>query len=213
MPDKDLVYEQEFPVGEHTLRFTIHRSKIQKRIEKYFSALRKSRGIPFNLEQVSPNWKAYRMAYDRLEYMLAANPNSPALQEQHAQLAAQEAISYYQQLSEDAYREAVMLAMSAESKLDGFEPEPYSQVDDDDEDLPGLEQTVTFPSVVRDLNDPLEYRLKQILDLLAQSDAKVMNAMTAGLMRATVALEETNEDGFHPKRTGRAKSPKNARNG
>lgn len=215
MPDKDIVYEQEFQIGEHTLRLVVKKSKIQKYMSDYHAALRKVRGIPFNLDTVSPNWPAYRAAYDGLRYMLASNPQSPTLQEKHAQAAAVEAIEYYKKLSDEAYTEAGILALTKETVLDGFEAKPYDNDDDDDEVLPGLEQAIKFPRIERDISNPLEYRLKQIYDLFIKSgrENEILTSMNSGMLRAAVMLEETNEDGFQPKRTRRNQSTKNAGNG
>lgn len=171
-----LFYEQvETPEGTFTL--SLSRDDGLDTLTKYQQKLMQVRGIPLDTTNIDPR-----------------NPVLEIIKKQMPFLNKTERVDYlrgyYQNLEADARQAAAMLAVFADqSNVMTRDPEPYKNTT-----LPGLEDDLPEPP--KNLNHPLERRLKQIVDLLNRQEksfegllGRLADAMNGG-------AEETDEDGF-----------------
>jgi hypothetical protein len=167
-----------------SLRVLVDLARIQDDADRYEDQLRFSRGIPFNLDTLTP--------FDPLCIYVATNMTWMKSED-----VVNAARQHYQKLISEAQRDSIILATiaSPDNRL-VLDPQPY--MEPEDEALPGL---VTMPRVKRNLDNPVERRLKQFIDLLS-SDPPVMQRFNAAFEKAAVELTrkaaELDPNGFRP---------------
>lgn len=159
----------------------------KKNAERYQNALMVSRNIPFDRSTLTiMDWVA--IVYSKqLEIQI---PDDKA----RAQRAIQMAAATYDRWEEKAKQEAWTLAMLTKNKF-STPPEPYE--DESDDDLPGLMPEL---NPQRDLGNPIEYRLKQILDYINQDVMFQLDVQAEinGAVAEAIRLVETDIAGFRP---------------
>jgi hypothetical protein len=113
----------------------------------------------------------------------------------------------YEGWKRDLQSDVITLTMFAENKLLN-EATPYDESDEDDKpQYDWLEQDIALPEPPRDLTNPYEKRLKQIIDFLTvcgyEFGKEVENAINEGILAAIRGLgAETDDAGFQPGTTG-----------
>jgi len=174
--DQYLFYEQaETPEGTFTL--SLNRHDGIETLTKYQQKLMQIRGIPLDTTNIDPRNPMLEVIKNRMPFL-----------NKHERLDYLR--GYYQNLESEARQAAAMLAVFADqSNVLSLDPEPYKSTS-----LPGLEDDLPEPP--KNLNHPLERRLKQIVDLLNRQEkhfegllGKLAEAMNGG-------SEETDADGF-----------------
>jgi len=114
--------------------------------------------------------------------------------------------NFYQRQHQQATRDGLFIAMCDHNDFDdGFQARPYDEDDEDVQEMPNwlmkAEAQVVIPEPERKLNNPYEYRLKQLMDfteecgvMFAASFKAKMDASMSTVLR-TIG-EETDQDGF-----------------
>lgn len=153
-----------------TLRIILDISRMEQDAERYQDQLMFSRGIPFDLEHVT--------AIDHLAVYVA---NKQHWLDGNGVIEATRA--HYRKLTTEAYREAVMLAITAHPDNVFDQPAKPWPVEEEQE-LPGI---IVMPKAEKKLENPVEFRLKQIYDRL-ESDVLVIAGFEQAFTRATVEL-------------------------
>lgn len=165
-------------------------------LEKYSDRLRIARAIPFDLDNISPSDPAIMAASKIMDWTDDTVAIVESVKRHYAGLDAQ------------ARKDAMVLAATRKNSIFEFEPKPYDPVRVQEE-----EWEVSLPVSERNLNDPIERRLKQIFDLLSESQDTFRSFYQ---MMQTVFIQaerkarqaKTDEDGFHPGRSGGTVHPK-----
>lgn len=177
--DQFIVYDETFEGELGKVRILVEVPRTKSRAELYFSALKESRGIPFDLENINPLDKMYQYVYQ----------NIPTLRGKGNEDAAKAKVQYfYQQQQTDAYRDAVMLAIIADkTNVFDFEPELISDEEfGNEDDLPGM---VNTPKPERNLQNPTEHRLAQFYTLL-KKNTELVYQFTKAFEKATISINE-----------------------
>jgi len=150
----------------------------------YRDKLMLSRGIPQDAENINPR--------DRLvKYMEKEMPWVSTAAEKVKYLRG-----HYTILQREAWEDAIMLAVFADKgNVFTLEPTPYGK--DEIDELPGLE--VGLPKPIKNLKDPVERRLKQIIDTIDTHD-KIFEPVLETINETINSFndEETDEDGGTP---------------
>lgn len=177
-------YEIKAGFPEEGIRLILN-ANTMKIYNQTYDALIMSRGIPFNIDSVTFT--------DPLAIYIGNlqtwNPDPSA-----------SARAHYEKLSKDAMGDAFTIALTANVKL----ANSVTLYDDDnDEDTPEwLKSISAMPKVNKNLKNPVEARLKQLLDVLEDAGlmyratvvATIEKAMTKALRVAEEA--EADESGF-----------------
>jgi len=157
-----VVFNKIYETPKGSLRIMIDISRYTDDLQRYFSHLCFARGIPNQdeIENITKFDKNYLAAKSQFTWMEQSDNDNTVLEFLKAQ---------YRLWAHAAMVDAGVLAVtiSSENEFD-FNPEPYEV--SDDSPLPGLPE---LPRPKRNLANPVERRLKQIMDLLA-SDINVM---------------------------------------
>ena len=190
-----IIYDEVLAGKDSALRIFVEIPKVESNARRYLQALKNARGIPFDLDAINPLDHMYAYVLDKYPEFVGK-----------PELSREKVKHFYQQLEGGAYRDAMMLAVTAhpENKFD-FNPTPY---DDDssfleDDELPGL---VSPPKVKPNLADPTERRLKQLYDWL-QANPEHLMKLNGAFELAVIKVNElavkpkTDENGFQPKPT------------
>ena len=199
----EYIYDEEFEIDGHKIRFAFGYN-VQEVLTKYLDRLLFLRQIPMNIDnfnvQTDP---VFLIAYDNLAYMMKGKDKSKRTQKakqiERAKEAQKQTIWYYQKALEQAKADASVLTIAAhpDNKFD-FEPKPYP-APSDNLPLPGMEDEQSLPEIVPDISNPLERRVKQIVDLILSADKsdieKIENVFTVALMN----VEREAESGFQPR--------------
>ena len=167
-------------------------SRTMKIAGQYQDALFVARGVPFNLATVSIS--------DPLALLIASQ--NPKLKGNDVVRQAQ---AWYEQWQQAAEQDSWALALLADNKLTN-EPTPYV---DDDDPIPGLP---FIPEPKRDLDNPVEYRLKQVMDLADSTiefSQQFYSAINEAFTEAIRFAGETDAAGFQ---SGAANGAVSARN-
>jgi hypothetical protein len=179
--------------GQH-LRIVVDLVRTQQDAERYYKQLLFSRSIPFDLTQISPTDRVIRAVIAAMPWLTDTNGKTDAKEILRA------TGDYYAQHSLDAYRAAMMLAIIASPEnIFNEAPTPYDE--EAEEALPGL---VQIPAPTLNLANPVEKRLKQLMDFFV-SDPGLLTKFFSLTEQATINLNklagspaEVNQDGFQP---------------
>ena len=180
-----------------SVHFVIEK-KTAKIIRRITDGLIRSRKIPANIEDITIG--------DPMAILINQTKNWISPNE-----AVAEAKNYYKSQLEQIAQDAYMLAITYETVFTK-EPKPYppDESTEKDPDLPAwVESVVNLPVPTRDLKDPYERRLKQIIDFLdecgpmyqIQFRAQLTNSIGNALR--VIGGVETDPDGFQPSTTDR----------
>lgn len=182
--------------GEKTIRLFGDLRYVSADLDDYYAKLLIARSIPTDPENFSPNDPLIAYVANQPE-ILAMPVLTRVEQEARNRAVFTEITSYYARQSESARSEAMMLALTVESEIQD-EPIPW-----DEEPVgrkrPGM---ITMPSMKRDISHPVERRLKQLVDRLAEiPDAltQVRDAATYLAVSAQTRLQRVDRDGFRGK--------------
>lgn len=157
----------------------------KKNADRYQNAIMVARGIPFDRSNLTMmDWVSITYA----KRMEAEIPDDKA----RAQKAIQMAAATYDRWEQKAEEEAWTLAMLVDGNSFSVDPLPY---DEDDDTLPGIEPEL---NPQRDLNNPTERRIKQILDFMNQDPMFRITVQTEinGAIAEAIKLVETDIAGF-----------------
>lgn len=186
-----VIWDEVLESGDVKIHLKIDVATIQDILGKYHDALIMSRGIPFDRDSISPT--------DNLVMFIAGKYTWLKPED-----CVRTAKSHYEKLNQDAYREAMILAVIA-SKDNVFTiiPTDYERESEAEEDqLPGMPPPLPEPK--KDLKNPVEYRLKQFMDtIISANDLNFVSKFYRSFEAAVVAInreigevEETDENGF-----------------
>jgi hypothetical protein len=166
---------------EDKLRLVIDVNAYMNDIELYQTQLLIARGIPQqpsgfrpddpNINRVSEYYKNIKDRKKRDDSIIAALE------------------SHYQRLIDKMQALGAMLAATKYTIIEDA-PKPYDD-EDQDESLPGV---MTLPEPIPDLDNPVEYRLKQILDLLIEHPAAFIRLQEI-FKSAKVVISQYNANG------------------
>lgn len=187
-----VVYDEVLDTPKGPLRVILDLSTFEKNTDRYHKWLMWARNLPRDLDSIS--------GVDPIVvFLVMEEAKKPEEQRVSNSEVLRMAQLFYQEQIETAYQEAAVLAICAhaDNQFD-FIPESYDE--SPDEDLPGM---LTMPPVRRNLNNPTELRLKQIMDIL-ESSPVIAYTFQSRLQQATVELTrkaaaQTNEAGFQSK--------------
>lgn len=148
----------------------------------YQDKLMASRGIPIDVDNMTPRDPRWKVVAETMQWLKTNQQRADYLSK------------FYSSLADEARQESYLLAMFAD-KQNAFnnEPTPYN---DDLSDLPGLEAE-GLKNPKKNLANPLERRLRQIIDFVNMHSEKlqpVMDRLAATVNR--VSENEADEDGF-----------------
>ena len=178
-----VIYDKTFETPKGSLRLYVDVFDLVDSISNYSEKLMLSRGIPFDLENLSPTDPMLIQASQILSWV-----DDPAK-------VLQLTKSHYERLASRVKTDAAILASTKKNPAYLFEPEPYPERETTEE------WDVDLPEPVRNLRNPLERRLKQIFDILASSPS-VMTEFYATMQTIYVEVERraralgTDADGF-----------------
>jgi hypothetical protein len=177
--------------GDVSLHLLIDLQTIFLLKDQYADALRYSRGVPFDINLVSGS--------DPISLIIAAG--RPKLFEKDPDAMVRQARQYYSRQENKIQEEAMVLAVLASPHNDevlGAEPKPYPP------NPPPPPGVFDIPSPDRDLDDPVEARLKVFYDVI-QEDPGFLGQFNTEFNRslgllATLAKRssETDKMGFQP---------------
>lgn len=182
--------------GEHAIKVFADLQYLMTDFNDYLAKILDARHIPVDTEELLPNDPMITIA--SLDPTIAAMPETTkADQEAKRRAIGQAVMSFYRQQSEIARSDAMMLALTMENDFTD-PPIPY-----DEEDYvapvrkrPGL---VSFPTIRRDLGNPVEMRLKQLYDRLIANDGMFteLQELTQYLaVDVNRRLQQIDKDGF-----------------
>lgn len=197
--DQDLstvLYDETFELRDGSkLRMVVDLATIMTKVQEYAEALYDARSLPFDLENLSARDKIVRYLVDKY----GAEIKSGAMSEASIVTRAR---NYYLRAMSEAQTNAHLLAFfDSDENLFLNKPEPYE---------PQAPKAARFvdqmPEVVRNLAFPIEYTLKQILDLLIDNPVimgrimQISEELSVRVNRVVAAggLVETDENGFQP---------------
>lgn len=191
--DSLVIYDEILSGTSGNLHIIVEIPKVESRTRLYLQALKSARSIPFDLDAINPLDKMY-------QYVLEKFPNYAGKPE----LSRGKVREFYEQQQGNAYRDAVMLAVtSSKDNVFDFEPIPYEEDDSflEEDDLPGL---VSAPRITPNLDDPTERRVKQLYDWLKANPTHLIQLQGAFEL-AVIKVNEMavkpklDADGFQPR--------------
>lgn len=192
--DTFVIYDDTIKSDKGDVRLLVEVPKTKSRAELYLSALKEARSIPFDIDNINPTDKMYQYVYQNIPTM-KGNPDT-----------AKEKVRYfYERQVNDAYRDAVMLAIISD-KSNKFNFEPDEITDEEwgvEDDLPGLLDT---PKAERNLANPTERRLGQFYTILKHQPDLAFQ-FVAAFEKAVISMNElavaenVTEEGFQPQPT------------
>jgi len=129
----------------------------------YLAKLLAARGIPRDDNSIAPDDPLIKLVSE--DPTIASMPEKTPSEKKQKSLAILETLAgHYEKYREQAMTDAVILAMTTENVLTE-PPTPYAE-EPPLRRRPGL---ITLPAPTRNLQNPVEYRLKQIYDILEKS--------------------------------------------
>lgn len=149
-------------------------------ITQYQDALYVSRGIPFDIDSISIG--------NPLALIIANQNKEKAMKGVEALRRAK---SWYNSWADEARKEAVILGLLADNEFTK-EPTPYVER----KTAPGIQ---VIPTPTYDINDPVEYRLKQIKDVLASDvdfQVRLMTQISNAIGSLAQMSGDTDDAGF-----------------
>lgn len=171
---------------------------LQQDQEDYKIKLLDARGIPQDFNNIPPD--------DPVIHRVLSLPSVKAMPEKTQEdrhnknrAVLTEVIMYYTKEARQVDADAIMLALTMENEFTEA-PQPYEK-QTTGRVRPGLND---FPPTPRNLANPIEYRLKQLLDILSQSpEAMAQLSETTQYLSADIArrLQMVDRDGFRNRRT------------
>lgn len=188
-----VVFSKEFETPSGVLRIVIDVSRITNDVQNYTMKLQQARGIPMNLEAISPT--------DTVVQFIAKNmPWIPA------DRVMRTAIEHYESLMRDVTSNAGLIAMTLKSDKTCWDRIP-AEYDKPKRDEFAIDDDVDIPEPERDLRHPAERRLKQIMDLMIENPGSFIDIQEA-INTALILVQrgvgaETDDDGFQPASTGK----------
>lgn len=156
------------------LRMVIDAGRVQSDIDKYYNHLMYERNIVFDRDNI--------VGTD--PYLKEVMEKMPAIVDNPARVMFM-VRKHYEDLSTQAYREAVMLALTFRNEFIEI-PEPYEPEFLEEDDLPGF---IKLSQPKRDMEDLVEYRLKQLYDVL-RKDMTIMLGFNSAFDAAMVELSK-----------------------
>lgn len=162
-PEKELntlIVDEVISTEKGDIVMRIDAIKAEGIIRSYATALLAARGIPRDKDSINHQDDDVFDWYMRNQpYLYKKRDGTP--REDGVDRIVAIVSAFYDTRRDEALTDAMMLTMTKDSVFEDFEPEPYGD-DFDGEELPGIEEP---PSIVRDLEFPVERRLKQIYDM------------------------------------------------
>jgi hypothetical protein len=155
---------------------------------QYRDALYVARGIPFSTDNITPA--------DIMSLVVASTAGKKIAMK--SEEAVRRAKQIYERWAEQAERDSWTLAILYDNEFD-FQPKPFSDVKP--KVAPGLPM---LPEPKRDLADPVEFRLKQINDLVNVTYdfrllvERTINDCLTKLAQFGEAVKEVDPMGFRP---------------
>lgn len=180
--------EQVIESPKGNFKISVDFRRVMRDVEHYSGHLHRSRRIPFNLDTISPGDPMYVIASNRMHWTNDREEIVAAVR------------SYYEEQQHRIQLDASVLAVARDNRKFDFEPEPYSEDPEYNE-----EWDFTLPEPIRNLDHPIEKRLKQLYDMVNSSlDARnkfnlAMNTIFVEVERR-LTEQEQDEEGFQPRR-------------
>lgn len=179
-----ILYRETFETEKGPINVVVDISRVLEDIQNYIDKLKLSRGIPYDLANLAPTDPA----------VMAVIAAMPWLKDDPERIY-QTARSQYELQVEKIKTDAAILATTRTSPIFMFDPDPYPEESDSAEDAWDFK----LKEPVRNLANPLERRIKQIMDALS-TDIKHVVAFESA-MRNVFVLAQTggvkvDEDGF-----------------
>lgn len=169
------------------LRIYVDIGDILSNINDYKDALRDARSIPYDLENPSPSDPVIRWLVEAYEGNIS---DEEVLRRMR---------SHYEKKLEEVHHNATLLALVAhEDNVFVNEPAPYPA--SDKKSLPGIR---AIPEPPINLNEPVERRLKQALDILMRNPVvmgevrSIISALVVRLNKIAAGFE-VDPQGFRP---------------
>jgi len=184
-----VIYDQVLTTDDgKILRMVVDVSRINEDAGQYHQHLLFARNIPFDIPNITPLDPMVRVVSEMMPFMRSDSAEIVRMAKAH-----------YQALSDEAYRHAMMLAVSA-SPENVFTEEPKPWPPQNGSELPGIP---ALPMPEYNLFNPVERRLKQLWDFL-ESDVKLLGKFYVAFNDALVRVnqiglsQEIDEKGFQP---------------
>lgn len=186
----DKIFETELGA----LRILVDFEYVLEDISKYTDRLIMARNLPFDVDNLSPADPMLVTASQLMSWNTDANQVFIAVKQ------------HYENLLKRAQSDATVLAMTKTNKFE-FEPQPYPPESESAGDW-----DISLPNPVRNLNNPIEKRLKQVYDMIT-SDSSVqhefLNALNVIVIEADRRSQKVDDDGFQSRRINGTSSKKN----
>ena len=190
-----VLYDETFELRDGAkLRLIVDMGTIITKVQEYTQALQDARGLPFDLDNLSARDPIVRYLVTKYEQEMKNNVIS------EGEILTR-ARNYYQRALSEAQSQAHLLAFfDSDDNVFNLTPNPYPKT---------AEVTARFvekmPEIEKNLAYPIEYTLKQILDLMIQNPAvmgrimEISEELSVRINRVVAAggLVETDKDGFH----------------
>lgn len=162
--------------------------------QDYFAKLLESRRLPRDPDSIAPDDPLIPIVL-KLPHIAAMPDKTRAEQDAKSRAVLSELATHYNKHIRQAESDAIMLAITMENEFVD-PPTPYEDSMPTNRKRPGL---VDLPEPKRDLNNPVEARLKQLLDALAKSPRALQQLQEATTFMAidiNRRLQMTDRDGF-----------------
>lgn len=192
-----VIIDTTLGTGDLTLRVFGDLEVLMGDIDEYRAKLLDARGVPQDGANIMPD----NPVFDIVE----ALPEVKKMpQKNRAEIAARNEYimdvvrKYFARLTAEAQNSAIMLALTADDTTLNEDPEPY--VIEIPRQRPGL---ITLPPVRKNLADPVERRLKQVVDRIVKIPG-ALGVLNNAIEMMSVDLRRKaqlrDRDGFRPKR-------------
>lgn len=190
------IFSKEYQINGYTLIVDIT-SDMNSIIEKFSDELEISRGIPRDIQNLHPLDPMVMLTIKKAAYIKDATARTNT--------AVDMARRHYYKLKEETARDALLMAIARKTPRLDFVPKPYEKDDEDEELFPGFGEPL--PKLRRNMENPIEIRLKQLMDLM-EADPVAMLEVLQNMNRLALVweseVEEKDPDGFHDKPVDKA---------
>lgn len=183
----DIVTDRIISTPKGDVHLLIDRNDMLEYSNRYYDKLRMGRGIPFDLGTISSN--------DPMKIYMATHMPWATPMEVIATVNG-----YYEKLDSDARRMSYILAWTRHTHIPkSLQPEPYEPDASRDE-----WDTTDLPEIAINLLNPIERRLKQIMDMIASNQdtaTEFFQIMQTMYIEAERRNRQQDEDGFQSGRS------------
>lgn len=188
MANEAILLDKTFQTPKGEIRVLVDLSRITSDIETYADKLMQARGIPFDIQASLPSDPLVPLASKLMPWIEDAN--------QILEMVSR----HYEYHKSKARSDAGIIAFTKINPKFKFDPSPYPDPEPEED-----WDTQSLPDPVRNLNHPVERRLKQIMDVIS-SDISVGMQFYQAAETLYVEVErrsrKVDEDGFQPGRSG-----------